>query len=252
MTRMKCVRLKQNSLDPLLIIKWVVVPFFSRCGGFVVQNPGQDTYCVIAGVENMRVKNLISSNQHDVVWASWLLECLHQKEVVPWQPRHMIHMSPPTKEHFAKEYDSYGDSYFADTDEQQLREVFERIGSADTPAAVDVSQVEQRYRWDDLPTSMFRPFKAYMDRYASIGGSTGAVPGTALDIRALEFRYHGGTVVKKLEEGVSHVVIAEETRLLDLRTVRRRFRKKFKIVRDSWVTDSIEAGYLMTDTDYLV
>uniref|UniRef100_A0A3B4WJH2 DNA ligase n=1 Tax=Seriola lalandi dorsalis TaxID=1841481 RepID=A0A3B4WJH2_SERLL len=228
----------------------------ARCGGIVVQNPGRDTYCVIAGMENMRVKNLILSNQHDVVWASWLLECLDQKEVVPWQPHHMIHMSPSTREHFAKEYDSYGDSYFVDTDEQQLREVFGRISgggvAAAAAAAVDVAQVEQRYSWDDLPTSMFRPFTVYMDSYADVGDPETAIPATCLDIRALEFRYHGGTVVQELEEGVSHVIITEETRLLDFKTLRRRFRKKFKIVKDSWVTDSIEAGYVMNDDNYLV
>lgn len=200
----------------------------------------------------MRVKNLISSDQHDVVWAAWLLECLDQKEVVPWQPRHMIHMSPSTREHFAKEYDSYGDSFFVDTDEQQLREVFGRISSSDVSTTVKVCQVEQRYGWEDLPTSIFRPFKAYMDRFTDIGEPQTALPATCLDVRALEFRYHGGRVVERLKEGVSHVIIAEETRLLDLKTLRRCFRKKFKIVRDSWVTDSITAGYLMNDTDYLV
>ncbi|XP_068165472.1 DNA ligase 4 [Antennarius striatus] len=224
----------------------------ARCGGIPVQNPGPDTYCVIAGVENMRVRNLISSDQHDVVWAAWLLECLHQKEVVPWQPRHMIHKSPPTREHFAKEYDRYGDSYFADTDEQQLREAFGRVDGAEAAAAVSAGRVEQRYGWEDLPTSLFRPFTGYFDGYAAIGEPDTALPSTCLDIRALEFRFHGGTVAEKLEEGVSHVVIEEESRLLDFRTLRRCFRKKFKIVRDSWVIDSIRAGHLMTDSDYLV
>ncbi|XP_033954341.1 DNA ligase 4 [Pseudochaenichthys georgianus] len=223
----------------------------ARCGGIVVQNPGRDTYCVVAGVENMRVKNLVLSDQHDVVWAAWLLECLDQKEVVPWQPRHMIHMSPSTREHFAKEYDSYGDSYFVDTDEQQLREVFARISNEDTSATVNISQVEQRYSWEDIPTSMFRPFEVYMDRFTDIGEPGTAIQASCLDIRALEFRYHGGKVVQKLEEGVSHVIISEETRLLHLRTLRRCFRKKFKIVRESWLTDSIKAGYLLNDTDYL-
>ncbi|XP_010788208.1 DNA ligase 4 [Notothenia coriiceps] len=223
----------------------------ARCGGVVVQNPGRDTYCVVAGVENMRVKNLVLSDQHDVVWAAWLLECLDQKEVVPWQPRHMIHMSPSTREHFAKEYDSYGDSYFVDTDEQQLREVFARISNEDTAAAVNISQVEQRYSWEDIPTSMFRPFEVYMDRFTDIGEPGTAIKASCLDIRALEFRYHGGKVVQKLEEGVSHVIISEETRLLHLRNLRRCFRKKFKIVRESWLTDSIKAGYLLNDTDYL-
>lgn len=217
----------------------------------MVQNPGRDTYCVVAGVENMRVKNLVLSDQHDVVWAAWLLECLDQKEVVPWQPRHMIHMSPSTREHFAKEYDSYGDSYFVDTDEQQLREVFARISNEDTSATVNIGQVEQRYSWQDIPTSMFRPFEVYMDRFTDIGEPGTAIQASCLDIRALEFRYHGGKVVQKLEEGVSHVIISEETRLLHLRTLRRCFRKKFKIVRESWLTDSIKAGYLLNDTDYL-
>lgn len=223
-----------------------------RCGGIVVQNPGRDTYCVIAGIMNMRVKNLIVSDQHDVVWASWLLECLDQKEAVPWQPRHMIHLSPSTREHFAKEYDSYGDSYFVDTDERQLREVFSRIGRSDVPVTVNVCQVEQRYGWEDLPTSLFRPFKVYMDTCADIGEPETAIPASCLDIRALEFRFHGGTVVQRLEEGISHVVITEETRLVHLRSLRRCFQQKFKIVKDSWVTDSIKAGYLMNDVDYLV
>lgn len=217
----------------------------------MVQNPGRDTYCVVAGVENMRVKNLISSDQHDVVRAAWLAECLAAREVIPWQPRHMIHMAPSTREHFAKQYDGYGDSYFADTDVQQLREVFERISDG-VSGGVDVQQVERRYGWEDLPTSLFRPFKVYMDHYANLAKAEDAIPASCLDIRALQFRFHGGEVVARLEEGVSHVVVADETRLVELRTLRRRFRQKFKIVRDTWVTDSIKEGYLMDDTDYLV
>ncbi|KAM9820546.1 DNA ligase 4 [Neosynchiropus ocellatus] len=220
-----------------------------RCGGIVVQNAGPDTYCVIVGLENMRVKNLISSNQHDVVWATWLLECLDQKQVLPWQPRHMINMSPSTKEHFAKEYDNHGDSYFVDTDMQQLQEVFSRIPVQD--ADINVGRVEEKFGWQ-LPTSMFRAYRAYMDIYTHIGDPDSAVEASPLDMRELEFRYHGGTVVKHLEEGVSHVIISEETRLLNLRSVRRRFTRKFKIVRDLWVIDSIQAGHLMDDNDYLV
>lgn len=222
----------------------------ARCGGIVVQNPGRDTYCVIAGVENMRVKNLISSNQHDVVLAAWLAECLARKEVVPWQPRHMIHMSPSTREHFAKEYDSYGDSYFADTDPEQLKEVFARIDSTGTD--LNVGRVEERYGWEDLPTSMFRPFRVYMDCYEDVAEPNSVVPASCLDVRALEFRFHGGTVEEKLVEGVSHVIVEAETRLLELRTLRRSFKEKFKIVRDSWITDSIRAGHVTDDDDYLV
>ncbi|KAG5262088.1 hypothetical protein AALO_G00292080 [Alosa alosa] len=222
----------------------------ARCGGIIVQNPGKDTYCIIAGVENMRVKNLISSDQHDVVWASWLLECLDQKQVVPWQPRHMIHMSPSTREHFAQEYDAYGDSYFVDTDTQQLREVFSRISTSNLQE-LSVGDVQEKYGWEDLPTSMFRPFTAYIDRCTDIKDPKSVILGSCLDTCALEFRFHGGTVEQKLLEGVSHVIVAEETRILEFRVLRRLFKKKFKIVEQTWVTDSIKAGHLQNDNDYL-
>ncbi|CAN9497485.1 unnamed protein product [Ophioblennius macclurei] len=232
----------------------------ARCGGSVVQNPGPDTYCVVAGQENLRVKNLVSSDRHDVVWAAWLLECLDRQQVAPWQPRHMIHMSPPTREHFAKEYDTHGDSYFADTDEQQLREVFTRIGPAHLGSAdgvgVDVGEVEERYGWGDLATSLFRPFAAYMGGGGGGGDSDGdPVSAAILRVRALEFRLHGGKVATELEEGVTHAVVAEvdaAAAVAELKAVRRRFARKFKIVRESWVTDSIEAGHLMGDAHYLL
>ncbi|KAG7463404.1 hypothetical protein MATL_G00176210 [Megalops atlanticus] len=223
----------------------------ARFGGIVVQNPGKDTYCVIAAVENMRVKNLIAANQHDVVWATWLLECLEWKQLVPWKPNHMIHMSPPTKEHFAKEYDQFGDSYYVNTDEDQLKEAFGRISTkdADVPS---LANLEARYGLDDLPTCMFRPFRVYLDHCADIGDPKSFIQSTCLHTRALEFRFHGGIVESKLIEGVSHVIIAEETRVLQLRNLRRLFAKKFKIVRESWVTDSIKAGHLLNENDYLV
>ncbi|KAK2908901.1 hypothetical protein Q8A67_004738 [Cirrhinus molitorella] len=223
----------------------------ARCGGIVVQNPGKDTYCVIAAVQNMRVKNLISSDQHDVVWATWLLECLENKQVIPWQPRHMIHMSPSTRDHFAKEYDQYGDSYYVDTDEQQLREVFERICHTEADCS-SVAQIEAENAWEDLPTSIFRPYTAYFDRCADLGDPKSIIRGTSLDTRALEFRFHGGRVVEKLKEGISHVIVESERRALDLKTLRRLYTKKFKIVRETWVTDSIKAGHVVDEIGYLI
>ncbi|XP_066562257.1 DNA ligase 4 [Amia ocellicauda] len=225
----------------------------AKCGGVIVQNPGKDTYCVIAGVENMRVKNLISANQYDVVQAEWLLECLEKRQCVPWQPKHMIHMSPATQQHFAKEYDHFGDSFYADTDVKELREVFSRISEKETQIPSDaIADLELRYHWDDLPTSMFRQFKIFVDRYAVIGDPSSLIGGTSLDIRALELRFHGANVESELVEGISHVIVGDEARILDLRSQRRLFREKFKIVSESWVVDSIKAGHLQNDNDYLV
>lgn len=216
----------------------------------MVQNPGPDTWCVIAGSENMRVKNLTFSDRHDLVWAEWLLLCLRRREVVPWQPRHMIHMSPSTREHFAKEYDAFGDSFSADTDPDQLREVFQRISHVDPD--LDVAQVEARYGWDDLPMSMFRPFTVYVDLYEDPGESQRRRDVTRLDIRALELELHGASVEKVLTEGITHAVVENPDRLLQLRTLRRTFRRKFKIVSEDWVTDSISEGRALSEEPYML
>ncbi|KAM4860192.1 DNA ligase 4 isoform 1-T3 [Thomomys bottae] len=144
----------------------------AELGGYIVQNPGPDTYCVIAGSENIRVKNIISSDKHDVVKPTWLLECFKTKSCVPWQPRFMIHMCPSTKQHFAREYDCYGDSYFVDTDLNQLQEVFSGIknSSEQTPEEMTsaIADLEYRYSWDGSPLAMFRHHTVYVDLYAVI------------------------------------------------------------------------------------
>lgn len=226
-------------------------------GGYIVQNPGPDTYCVIAGSENIRVKNIISSNKHDVVKPEWLLECFKTKSCVPWQPHFMIHMCPSTKQHFAREYDCYGDSYFTDTDLNQLKEVFTGIKSPSeqTPKemASVIADLEYRYSWDCSPLSMFRHYTIYLDLYIVINDLNSKIEGTRLAITALELRFHGAKVVSYLAEGVSHVIIGKDrSRVADFKAFRRTLRRKFKILQEGWVTDSIDKCELQEENEYLV
>lgn len=229
----------------------------AELGGYIVQNPGPDTYCVIAGSENIRVKNIISSNKHDVVKPEWLLECFKTKSCVPWQPRFMIHMCPSTKQHFAREYDCYGDSYFVDTDLNQLKEVFSGIKNADeqTPEemAPVIADLEHRYSWDNSPLSMFRHHTIYLDLYTVINDLSTKIEGTRLAITALELRFHGAKVVSCLAEGVSHVIIGEDhSRVVDFKVFRRTLKRKFKILQEGWVTDSIDKCVLQEECQYLL
>ncbi|XP_024434710.2 DNA ligase 4 [Desmodus rotundus] len=226
-------------------------------GGYIVQNPGPETYCIIAGSENIRVKNIISSNKHDVVKPEWLLECFKTKSCVPWQPRFMIHMCPSTKQHFAREYDRYGDSYFVDTDLNQLKEVFTGIKSPSEQAPKEMASVvadlEYRYSWDCSPLSMFRHHTIYLDLYTVINDLNSKIEGTRLAITALELRFHGAKVVSYLAEGVSHVIIGEDhSRVADFKAFRRTLKRKFKILQEGWVTDSIDKCELRDENEYLV
>ncbi|XP_006894678.1 PREDICTED: DNA ligase 4 [Elephantulus edwardii] len=226
-------------------------------GGYIVQNPGPDTACVIAGSENIRVRNIISSDKHDVVKPDWLLECFKTKSCVPWQPRFMIHMCPSTKQQFALEYDCYGDSYFVDTDINQLKEVFSAIKHTNeqTPEemASVIADLEYRYSWNSSPFSMFRHHRVYLDLYAVINDLSTEIEGTILATKALELRFHGGTVVSCLGEGVSHVIVGEDhSRVADFKAFRRTLKKKYKILSEAWITDSVDKCELQQENQYLI
>ncbi|KAM8975377.1 DNA ligase 4 [Pelodytes ibericus] len=226
----------------------------ASCGGIVVQNPGQDTYCVIAGSTNVRVKNIISSDKHDVVRATWLLECFENKTFVPWQPHHMIHMCPSTKEHFACEYDTYGDSYIVDTNVTQLKDVFKRMPNMDQKVPLEmIADLEQRYSWDNSPNSIFRQCIVYVDHFAMVNDLNTKIDTSSLSIRALQLRFHGAKVISHLQEGLSHVVVGDDlSRLEEIKMTRRTFAKKFKIVSQSWVLDSLKMGELQEELRYLL
>lgn len=226
----------------------------AECGGLVVQNPGPDTYCVVVGTANIRVRNLVTSNEHDIVKADWLIDCLQKRHFIPWQPQYMIHMSPSTKEHFAQEYDCYGDSYFADLDKTQLQEIFQRMVKPERKLTLKtIADLEQRYGWDQSPVNMFRNCVIYVDLYRTVGDCSTKTHNTSLDLRVLELRFRGAKCVTSLQEGVSHVLVGNDTqRLQELKLCRREFKKKFKIVVESWVSDSVKAGYMQDEKVYLL
>nr|XP_060640895.1 DNA ligase 4 [Anolis sagrei ordinatus] len=222
-------------------------------GGSIVQNPGPDTYCVVAGTENVRVKNIISSDKHDVVRAEWVVQCFQTKQFVPWQPAFMIHMSPETKQHFAREYDSYGDSYTADVSVAQLKEIFSRMNDLEEKISWEViADIEARYLWDSSGLCLFRQCTVYLDPSDEASNSGATISQTRLLTKALTLRFHGARVVPQLEEGVSHVISTDGADLTRLKTIRRTFERKFKIVSEQWVKDSIKAGKLQNDNSYLI
>ncbi|XP_029460405.1 DNA ligase 4 [Rhinatrema bivittatum] len=223
------------------------------CGGLVVQNPGQDTYCVVAGVENVRVRNIISSNKNDVVTVEWLLQCIDANKHVAWLPCHMIHMCPSTKQHFALEYDRYGDSYLMDIDLAQLKDIFHRMTTNKIIPVGMIADLEQGYSWDNLSFNIFRHCRVFLDIYAAINNPTTKIHASALEIKAFELRLYGANIVPCLEEGVSHVIVGDDhTRVAKIKALRRTFVKKFKIVSELWVTHSVREGKWQGEDKYLI
>ncbi|KAK2178306.1 hypothetical protein NP493_548g00024 [Ridgeia piscesae] len=227
----------------------------AELGGSFVQNPGEETFCVLADKVNLKVRNIMKKGVYDVVRAQWLLRCRDQGQLLPWNPSDMIHKSPKTAAQFALDYDRHGDSYYDDATVESLKKVFEKIqeeGNAKCAMAEDIAECEMEYFPQDSPYGLFRLCRVYLDSNILIGDSTTHIKDSPLELTALELRLHGATQSDTLTRQVSHVIVDSRDlrRVCSLREENRRRERKFHIVSQLWVQDCLEQGTLLGERGY--
>ncbi|CAH8461102.1 unnamed protein product, partial [Schistosoma turkestanicum] len=107
-------------------------------GGVVVQNPSNNTFCIVADKLTLKIKNLLSysstSNkkrssliEYNVVHLNWLLACINKKSLLAWKPKDMFAMSSSIAAKMSQEYDKFGDSYSEPITSDELKLIFNDI-----------------------------------------------------------------------------------------------------------------------------
>eukprot|EP00127_Corallochytrium_limacisporum_P001219 Clim_evm6s46 gene=Clim_evmTU6s46 len=93
-------------------------------GGEITQHATDRTDFAIASKPKVTVKNYISAGaKFDILYPSYILDCLSAGEVLPLQSKHVFWASPEGRAKSAlRAVDLYGDSYTADADVDSLRE----------------------------------------------------------------------------------------------------------------------------------
>ncbi|XP_006814572.1 DNA ligase 4-like, partial [Saccoglossus kowalevskii] len=224
-------------------------------GGSIVQNPGPETYCVLADKITTRVRNIFSRDIYDVVAVTWLFDCLKKGHLLPWLPSHMLHESPDTASEFALEFDRHGDSYTEDVNREKLEEVFNKIeaqGNIAKMTSEDIAEIEFNYFPNDSPLGIFRLCKVYLDKYAVLSQPITKIKDCSLELVELELRFHGARVSPKLDETVTHVICdaSDLSRLKDINEMNRGRNKKFHTLSVQWVQDCLEAGTFRSELPY--
>ncbi|XP_071941905.1 DNA ligase 4-like [Antedon mediterranea] len=224
-------------------------------GGTITQNPSVDTYCVVAEKVNVKVQNVISSGEHDVVHASWLIDSLKNKSMLPWLPKHMIHKSPETAAEFHLQYDRHGDSYTEDVSIEKLKEIFENIekqNNSSKLSALEIAEIEHKYFTDESPLGLFRLCRVYMDNSLVISDPTTKIKDSMLELVAVEMKFHGATVTDVLDEEVTHIVFdkIDLTRLKSCRNLNHDLQKKRHLVSTDWVEACLQEKRLKRERDY--
>ncbi len=85
---------------------------------FHLDNPG-----------SIRLRTLIKNKQVDIVHIAWLVRCMEQKTLLPFYLSDLISCTDKTRQALSLLYDEYGDAYFTSTNEDELREIFNKMTS---------------------------------------------------------------------------------------------------------------------------
>ncbi|XP_073251496.1 DNA ligase 4-like [Porites lutea] len=220
-------------------------------GGILTQNPGPDTFCVVAERINVKVKNIISQKVYDVVHASWLIKCLECGLLKAWLPSEMLHFSLRTADKFAEEYDCFGDSYTHNSTPESLKEIFDKVPGQNKTVSLSKEQVleiKENYFPDNLPMGLFSHCRVYLDRYSCIGDTSTEIPNCRLQLVELKLRLYGAQVTHSFDNKVTHVIFDESdlSRLQDFQRMQDEHTKQH-FVSLNWFVQSIQAEKLLPE-----
>ncbi|XP_068083258.1 DNA ligase 4 isoform X3 [Anabrus simplex] len=171
-------------------------------GGLIVANPGPKTFCVVSDECNLRVSNIAKTGQHDVAHVDWLLRSLDQGILLPWTPTDLISASSDTRRKLNAKYDKYDDSYTI-------------------PATIDT-----------LKHSMAQVEKLVNDPTSKKVDD--------LELVALDFIFYGGVVREEIDDKTTHVILHTRERFNEIQEVNNKRQRKFHIVTQKWVTNSVK------------
>lgn len=225
-----------------------------ECGGKIVQNPGNETYCVLVEKIVYRVKSMMNANNYDIVKASWLLKCVDAGHYIPWSPSDMIHTSPATQKVFQQDFDDYGDSYSEDTTSERLKDVFSKINmdKEDCINQTKIAEMEEKFFPDESPYGLFRTCNIYLDNNLVIGDKSTHIKNSSLDYLELQLQFFGAQVTHSWSADVSHVMCdkSDLSRMQEFREERRKRQRKFHIVTEDWVRKCMEEGSLVNERQF--
>lgn len=208
-------------------------------GGSIVQNPGQETFCVIAEKLNFRVRSLVNSKQYDVVKAERFLDRLEAGDFGLWDPSDLWGPSVQTENQLKELYDEFGDSYTTELTPESLQQIFTRIGDdvwkkesvdCDSMFKFEVEHFKNVPCW-----ALFRKCTFCFDRQV----------GSQLLERMVKLC--GGKVAESVGGTVTHFVVVEGTEgTWEADFARERQGNVLKVVSVEWVRKCIATGQIAT------
>lgn len=213
-------------------------------GGSIVQNPGCDTFCVIANEMTLRVSNIVKSRKYNVARTKWLIHCLEGQSLLEWAPSDLISATENVEQELGKKFDKYGDSYTDLVIEDSLKCILDKVeemGDFKVLSDQEIADMDIEIFGDVSPFSFFRLCRAYLDKYSKINDAASEVS-MKLDVTAINFQFYGGCIDPSITSRTTHVIVHSEDsrRLEELQNLNHRREKKFHIVSEKWIKECLK------------
>ncbi|XP_067928082.1 DNA ligase 4-like isoform X2 [Watersipora subatra] len=214
-----------------------------KMGGSIVQNAGDNTFCIVTDRITIKIRNYMKANKYNIARVEWLCRCIESQTLQKWEPCDMIHASPALQKLFDLEYDRFGDEHSTNTSTEQLRKIFTlmppRKPTDPLVESAEIREVEEELITnEDYERALFRGCRFY-------DADEGEESRTTLNL--IQARFYGGVVSHTLDKLVTHCLCSSSTRVSNLKELNQTREQKFHIVSSSWVEESIEAGKLLKE-----
>jgi len=210
-------------------------------GGTFTQHPSKNTYAIITKNINIKVQNCITSNNHNVIRPTWLLDCANAMRLLPWGPLEVIHLQDEERQRMRELFDEYGDSYCEPTDEGTLKRILENIdiGKHITLSTSEKCEIDEEIREVGDLDGLFRRVVAFSPPQTDSSGT--------IRLSLLSLQLYGGSVVQKLNGDVSHIIIADGVKY----DTRPSETKRRHLVTTEWIEKCIKEGKLLEERQYI-
>ncbi|XP_077285243.1 DNA ligase 4 isoform X2 [Arctopsyche grandis] len=227
-------------------------------GGQIVQNPGKNTFCIIAGDKNVRMTNAIKSGQHNVANVEWFLKSLNEEyissgELLKWTPKDLIGMSLEIANEFALKYDKYGDGFTTPATIESLKYSMQKIKETSTTVnlmPVEILHLDKLVFNGASPYSFLRMCNIYF-----IESQIDYVLNEKmhLSILKIEVELYGGTYCNSIDADTTHIVISSVPDSESIANVKKCIQKnmcKPLMVTLDWISKCIDQKMIVPTEDY--
>lgn len=102
-----------------------------RHGGKLVENPGTDTFAIVAAKTSRKIQAWIKADQYNIVLTSWLVRALQSERpldhLLSFSPIDMLHTTAKLQIEFDEDFDCYGNSYYELVDSDGLLQILRNM-----------------------------------------------------------------------------------------------------------------------------